>query len=616
MQSQLGHLRERLFPWFLSFYLQVASYRCLLFDHTFFGFSFHYKNDHENQGLNVVTNMSEPANATATSTANNPFHPRDPFLKLSSQCLRTAFGLTVQLVADALQSRGAPCSLQNIMQTIHQHCPPPARRLGLSAASIDASCIQASLLVLIQHEIVTYHATTTAPAGRSVTRSSVKRSIILYDYHPNVARNVLRYARYVDFVRKAVDETAAAALESLLLQGRMATMDWIARVQVPVDHRYTSRQQVMEAMYKLVSQGFVVRVSEVDLDIVEDDQEMEFENDEQQQQPPPSKRVRLQVPDDDEYKGQDPAVVQIYKSNAQYKATLPIDAVWRVNTHLFHETFQAFHFGRFVAEKYGFKVQSCGSLVTAALKFRANATATTLHAAATFTPLDIIKYLPKPVLQILEKKPGGLQLNLTKSLDALADCSHLVRKHSEAAFEIVVTRIRSSLQERAMHQMIHDRHGQVAARIVAILAQHKWLESDIVAEHAMVPAKDVRQWLHQLYKNRYVDLLQLSATATSSSSSSASATRTPAHTIYVWGASNNPRHVAARQVATALYNVRSRQASFRASNQHWMEREKAQETNSAHDDQETYRIFCAGLERLGTAASQLDETFMLLMDYV
>jgi hypothetical protein len=45
-----------------------------------------------------------------------------------------------------------------------------------------------------------------------------------------------------------------------------------------------------------------------------------------------------------------------------------------------------------------------------------------------------------------------------------------------------------------------------------------------------------------------------------------------------------------------------------------MEREKAQETNSPHDDQETYRIIRAGHKRLETAASQL--TFMFVKDYV
>jgi hypothetical protein len=41
--------------------------------------------------------------------------------------------------------------------------------------------------------------------------------------------------------------------------------------------------------------------------------------------------------------------------------------------------------------------------------------------------------------------------------------------------------------------MIFDSHGEIAARICSVLSMNGHLESDAVAESAMVPAKDTRE---------------------------------------------------------------------------------------------------------------------------
>jgi hypothetical protein len=41
--------------------------------------------------------------------------------------------------------------------------------------------------------------------------------------------------------------------------------------------------------------------------------------------------------------------------------------------------------------------------------------------------------------------------------------------------------------------VVLDSHGEVAARICSILMEKGYLESDVIAEMAMVPAKDTRE---------------------------------------------------------------------------------------------------------------------------
>lgn len=165
------------------------------------------------------------------------------------------------------------------------------------------------------------------------------------------------------------------------------------------------------------------------------------------------------------------------------------------------------------------------------------------------------------------------------------------------------------LRERIIHQIINDRHGEVAARIVTILCKHGWLESDALANLAMVPAKDCRANLHQLYKSQYIDLFQLST----------SRQYNPANIIYMWRVQKHRLfRNATENVTTALLNIRLRRQHQVEVGKEWIERaQQAEETdeNDHETDRLNYQNFCVGMERLDCAAQQLDETLMVLKDY-
>ncbi|KAL3795518.1 hypothetical protein HJC23_009231 [Cyclotella cryptica] len=80
------------------------------------------------------------------------------------------------------------------------------------------------------------------------------------------------------------------------------------------------------------------------------------------------------------------------------------------------------------------------------------------------------------------------------------------------------------LRDRTLHRIITQPHGLVAARIVSILRVKGHMGSDAIAEDAMVPAKEAREILHRLHRDKYVNLFDMHMTKTHNSATA----------IYLW----------------------------------------------------------------------------------
>jgi hypothetical protein len=77
-----------------------------------------------------------------------------------------------------------------------------------------------------------------------------------YRFNAHRARLLVRYPRFVDYAKKALDETAAALVEELLIHGCMTTVDTVVAA---VNHlhelgdnaikldQYTTQQAVVES---------------------------------------------------------------------------------------------------------------------------------------------------------------------------------------------------------------------------------------------------------------------------------------------------------------------------------------------------------------------------------
>lgn len=476
--------------------------------------------------------------------------PHDATLTLASNCIRDTFGPTVQTVADCLQTRGGASTLAQIVAAIRGTCRRVwneererlvarvvvvagdnkyklhrARGPATSGYVVEVEPIRQALLILIQHSLVSVDIT----RGQKPT----------YRFLAHRARLLPRYPRYIEYGKKALDETAAALLEELLIHGRLLTVDAIvatvsrlhesSAAAAVKSEKYTLRQAVVESFHRLVLGAFIEKVPP--LKKRGDDKEYEFEGDENNSN---EKTIKVEEQDSTTKSkdGDDPAVLALL-NQAPYRTVLSQNTCWRVNLDIFHQTSRAFNLGRLVAERFGHKVQSCGSMITAALRLSAHkkyVDRVNYEEQEAFTPDEIVNYLPRPVQQALEKKPGGILKSLSRALVEISHFTHpnVLEEVEEATahpkggkFAIATRQLVDHLRDRIYHQVspfrgeidgfsysccisrcrglsritqvVLDSHGEVAARICSILTEKGYLESDVIAEMAMVPAKDTRE---------------------------------------------------------------------------------------------------------------------------
>jgi len=476
---------------------------------------------------------------------------------------------------------------------------------------LTQASIRASLLVLMQH---------------SICKTSLKPfrggTAWFYEYEAQRAVYLLRYPKFIEFTRKQYDTTASCVVEVLCLAGRLRTTQLVLQAAsiAPSSVPYTSREAVMQAFLNILQGGLVEIVQELQQEADgtdDDDQEWDPDQDGERK----LKRRKKVKMDSNALKTEtqeDAGVYKVWKSNAQYKALIPLDAVWRVNVNFFHEWLRANTLGKLVAERYTHKIQSCGIMVSAALRHRSalrhgvsSDNDETKGQIITFQPENIVRYLPKPVVHNLEKKPGGLHATIARSLTELShfDNPSAIRRVRDDSFEVDIRSLCSYLHDRIAHKVVSDRHGETAGRVISILGSLGWLESDKIAEHAMVPIQDTRELLHELYRSRYVDLFTVSTARMPSS----------ANSTFLWSSDRERRiKVVTSHVALALWNIRLRRQHEEDVGREWIERaQKAGDTdeNENRNDRLNYERFWGSLERLDNAALQLDETLMILRDY-
>ena len=547
----------------------------------------------------------------------------------------------------------------------------------------DAAPVRAALIVLLQHSLVT------AELPPHVPNAAARHTVhYIYAFDPERARLLPRYPRYVEHARRAFGTTpdkkilgdhAASVIEEVLIRGRMRTEELVSCVVDAVRNRMESalgedesggdesddghgtddntsplgraklteiREGVVEAFKCLIEAGYLEMapaIDEFDNDEDADEGEREFGGDDDkfttEAKEPSNKRKRSgstalsrkharadveTTPPGTEL--DDPLIVALLRTK-QNRAFFTAGAVWRVSTHMFHDSLRAFYLGRLIAERYGDRIPSCGSFVSAALKLVARrdhgfdgavrADERFWDERAAFCPDEILEYLPPPIRAALDAKRGGAALNLSDALLSLAemDWPQSVREVEDSAghprhgkFEIAVNSIMKYLRRRVMHQMVQDNHGEVAARIISILQTKGSLDAESIAEAAMVPAKDVREILHRMYKTNFISILVLQN----------SKQYNPSTAYYLWNVDDGRLfHTVTDNVCKALLNLRLRRQHEMELGKDWVERAKdtLADENDHELDRENYNKFCQGLERLDNATLQLDETLMVLRDF-
>lgn len=489
---------------------------------------------------------------------------------------------------------------------------------------VDGAAVKAALIVLIQHSLVKIMPP--VKVSEAVGKSAKYR----YAFDQDRATYIQRYPRYVEYAQKLYQETGAALIEELLIRGRMGTLETIKESvecmlrylsvdgdsEMSDDEKQVLVQKAIDTMKLMVEDGYIELVPSID-----DKSSTSSHKDVKYQNNSDIAHSELNGTEDDELMEPCSATdfIEAYAKSildsTQYKKSFVSGAVWRVNFKMFHAALRAFYLGRLVAERYN-QVQFSGAIVSAALKFTAakefspkyipsyaseEQKQRLLEEKAVFTPDDIMDFLPPVVLAELKNKAGGARANLSSSLSTMATFVYppVVEEVEEAnghplggKFEIASRQLLSYLKGRIFHQMIKDHFGDVAARICSILEAKGHLESDTVAEDAMVPAKDAREMLHQLYKSNYISMLYLQQTKQ----------HNPSNAIYLWCVDRKRlKDTVLRNVARALVNLRLRRQHEAQIGKDWIERAKLAGNTDENDsdmDKINYNKFCLGLERI------------------
>jgi len=356
---------------------------------------------------------------------------------------------------------------------------------------------------------------------------------------------------------------------------------------------------------------------------------------------------------DDSYGSSKPHHPRILKLLSSHRKLVPAGSVFRVSTCMFHASLRAMVLSRLVSEMYPDDIAEkaaaakkknadvsektntfAGPIVRAALTFAARQEHAPLDRLSgleeseeerhnrmaewgMFCPSEIVPYLSEEVTKSLKSQVGGLNQNLSNALVRMCDLNYppIVLEIEEALghpkggkFEICTRQLLQRMRDRIVHRVLTTHHGLVAARIVSTLAMKGHSESDIVAEEAMVPAKEAREILHRLHKYKYIDLFDMHMTKTHNTGTA----------IFLWDV------IPSRLIKTVINNVSMAILNLRLRRQHeveagkeWMDRAKeagATDENVHEEDKKKYHAFCKGLERLDCAALQLDESLLVLKD--
>ena len=120
----------------------------------------------------------------------------------------------------------------------------------------------------------------------------------------------------------------------------------------------------------------------------------------------------------------------------------------------------------------------------------------------------------KGILSEHELKPSKASEVLTEAINDLErDAVGLISKTTSAegdlAVHINVRSIVTFLQRKVKHSIAVERYGKWSGRIVELLERHSYLDQQAIGEMAIIPARDARERLYTMYRDKWVDYVEI-----------------------------------------------------------------------------------------------------------
>eukprot|EP01036_Dinobryon_divergens_P029315 gene29315-38392_t len=152
--------------------------------------------------------------------------------------------------------------------------------------------------------------------------------------------------------------------------------------------------------------------------------------------------------------------------------------------------------------------------------------------------------------------------------------------------------------ETTKHKIAVDRFGQASGRIIELLTRNKFLEQQAISDMVLVPAREARERLYRLYRDRWVNYVELSKRCDFS----------PATSFFFWFLDlDRMQSAIVNHLYQSVYNLKIRRAFEYAKERHLIDFPVTSEY-----DQTRYDALLNKLKTLDNAIINLDKTVMLL----
>jgi DNA-directed RNA polymerase III subunit RPC3 len=180
----------------------------------------------------------------------------------------------------------------------------------------------------------------------------------------------------------------------------------------------------------------------------------------------------------------------------------------------------------------------------------------------------------------------------SSSLAAYGDPEVYINIHSIIKF----------IKEKTLHSIACNRFNKWTGRVVRLLLQKKYVEQGKLGEMAIIPSRDARELLYWLYRERWIDYLEISKRNDFN----------PASTYYFW--TLDKKRIIDNILNTnykAMVNLR-----LRKSHEMVLSASQGFDINNdimTNDDKDKYET---EIERLKIVYARLDEGVFLLDDYI
>ncbi|XP_017785236.1 PREDICTED: DNA-directed RNA polymerase III subunit RPC3 [Nicrophorus vespilloides] len=497
--------------------------------------------------------------------------------KVVSLILLERFGEYVETVGSCLFKKGI-CPLQHIR--VYTQLP--------------ASKVKESLCILIKYGLVNYEA-------------NHNRTSALYTIQTSKILLMLRYPKYIRFMKTKFGDEAEIILEELLQSGYCTVSDLIIRTYNRMgkdDQTPTPLVDIRDKIEAMITARYLMRIK--------------------------LPKIEEAVPElvrnvQDMYKMPEVELSQLSKKQSGEPNVIMKDTgiFWQINHDRFHEDMRDKLIESAIENKFDASAAEIIRVMLQQMYIRTEAWADTTNPIPILEVKDIIKKLHPNSDKVAF---FDNYINIIEQ-----DSSNIIRKAGEASggsFQIQMKDIFTQLTWETIQQIVLEKFDSKAARIFCLVKNKSYIEPDQIQKMAMIPAKESKKLTYELLEENFLQVQELKKAPASSG---------PAKSFILF-------HIDLSQVVRmvlelcykSLYNILTRRNHEKIVNKRLIDKKHrvdtialSMKTQGASEEQlgdidemitppekEMLTVIEGTMRKLNTIELEIDETIFLLNTYL